>query len=255
MQKQSAKPINLMESHARKTNSTIVPIVAMLIILLGGCTGGSTSSHRISIAPRDSTAPYDGIDISSHQGNIDWAKVGNDPYIRFVYIKATEGATYQSAHYRYNVEGARRQGFLVGSYHYVTSSSPIRDQARNFFMQATRGSQDLIPMLDVEERGNWTRSQLIDSVSLLAALVEKHYGCRPMIYSTIDFYNKNLAPHFNKYPLYVGRYSSSKPIINWDGHYTVWQFSENGIIPGIDAYVDLCHFRDDGWLDEITIKH
>lgn len=229
-------------------------VMAMATVFIVGCRDDNNTAQRTAhIAPRDSTAPYDGIDISSHQGNIDWAKVGNDPYIRFVYIKATEGATYQSPHYRYNVDGAHRQGFLVGSYHYVTSTSPIHEQARNFFMQATRNTQDLIPMLDVEERGQWTRSQLIDSVSLLANLIEKHYGCRPMIYSTIDFYNKNLAPHFNKHPLYIGRYSSSKPVINWDGKYTVWQFSENGIIPGIDAYVDLCHFTDNAWLETIVI--
>ena len=244
-----------MESEGRNRMKWL-PLV-VLMALLGGMAGcgqrGTPTSRAVHIAPRDSTAPYDGIDISSHQGDIDWAKVGNDPYIRFVYIKATEGATYQSRHYRYNVAGARRQGFLVGSYHYVTSTSPIDQQARNFFMQATRESQDLIPMLDVEERGAWSRRQLIDSVSKLAALLERHYGRKPMIYSTIDFYNKNLAPQFNKYPLYIGRYSSSKPRINWDGRYTVWQFTENGIIPGIDAYVDLCHFHDDGWLDEITL--
>ncbi|MBO7610396.1 MAG: glycosyl hydrolase family 25 [Muribaculaceae bacterium] len=241
----------------RRTNKALcaaIAIIALATVFIAGCRqNGNADSRTAHIAPRDSTAPYDGIDISSHQGDIDWAKVGNDPYIRFVYIKATEGATYQSPHYRYNLDGARRQGFLVGSYHYVTSTSPIHEQARNFFMQAPRKTQDLIPMLDVEERGQWTRSQLIDSVSLLANLIEKEYGCRPMIYSTIDFYNKNLAPHFNKYPLYIGRYSSSKPAINWDGKYTVWQFSENGIIPGIDAYVDLCHFNDEIWLDKIIL--
>ncbi len=229
--------------------------LSVALMLLAGCGHGDhgAAPSRIRIAPRDSTAPYDGIDISSHQGDIDWTKVASDPYIRFVYIKATEGATYQSSHYRFNVEGARRHGILVGSYHYITSTSPIDAQARNFTMQATRQSQDLIPMIDVEERGQWSRSQLIDSVAKLAGLLERHYGRKPMIYSTIDFYNKNLAPHFNKYPLYIGRYSSSAPQINWQGNYTVWQFTENGIIPGIDAYVDLCHYRDDGWLNEIAL--
>ena len=239
----------------RNGNRLLVPLLAVAVTLcvLAGCRGSTTPGRHTHIAPRDSTAPYDGIDISSHQGNIDWAKVAGDPYIRFVYIKATEGATYQSEHYRRNVEGAHRHGILVGSYHYVTSSSPIDAQAQNFTRQATRQSQDLIPMIDVEERGTWSRSQLIDSVAKLAQLLEHHYGRKPMIYSTIDFYNKNLAPHFNKHPLYIGRYSSQAPAINWEGNYTVWQFTENGIIPGIDAYVDLCHYRPDGWLDEIAL--
>lgn len=241
-----------------RTSYGFLLVLALLTSMLPSCTSNSArgeGSKHAHIAPRDSTAPYDGIDISSHQGDIDWAKVASDANIRFVYIKATEGATYQSSHYRRNVEGARRHGILVGSYHYVTSTSAIADQAHNFFMQATRHTQDLIPMLDVEERGSWSRIQLIDSVSKFADMVEKHYGRKPMIYSTIGFYNKNLAPHFNKYPLYIGRYSSAEPVVNWQGRYTVWQFTENGIIPGIDAYVDLCHCHDGGWLDEIAMVH
>ena len=57
----------------------------------------------------------------------------------------------------------------------------------------------------------------------------------------------------NKHKLYIGRYSNSEPEINWEGEYTIWQYSENGIIPGIDAYVDLCRFRKDGWLEEILL--
>ncbi|MBQ7691521.1 MAG: glycoside hydrolase family 25 protein [Muribaculaceae bacterium] len=239
----------------RNGNSLLLPLFAVVVVLsvVAGCSGSATTDTRTHIAPRDSTAPYDGIDISSHQGNIDWDKVASDPYIRFVYIKATEGATYQSEHYSRNVRGAHRHGILVGSYHYVTSTSPIDAQAQNFTSQATKQTQDLIPMIDVEDRGAWSRSQLIDSVAKLASLLERHYGRKPMIYSTIDFYNKNLAPHFNKYPLYIGRYSSQAPAINWEGRYTVWQFTENGIIPGIDAYVDLCHYRPNGWLDEIVL--
>ena len=238
-----------------RSANRVLPIIVIIMALLCACGSkdSASASRRTHIAPRDSTAPYDGIDISSHQGDIDWAKVASDPHIRFAYIKATEGATYQSSHYRHNVTGARHHGILVGSYHYLTSTSGIDDQARNFFMQATPHTQDLIPMIDVEERGSWSRSQLIDSVAKLASLFERHYGRKPMIYSTIDFYNKNLAPHFNKYPLYIGRYSSSEPVINWQGRYTVWQFTENGIIPGIDAYVDLCHYHDDGWLNEIAL--
>ena len=182
----------------RNGNSLLLPLFAVVVVLsvVAGCSGSATTDTRTHIAPRDSTAPYDGIDISSHQGNIDWDKVASDPYIRFVYIKATEGATYQSEHYSRNVRGAHRHGILVGSYHYVTSTSPIDAQAQNFTSQATKQTQDLIPMIDVEDRGAWSRSQLIDSVAKLASLLERHYGRKPMIYSTIDFYNKNLAPHF-----------------------------------------------------------
>ncbi len=234
------------------------PLLAHLLlatVLLCSCQNGShkAGGKRPVVPPRNVEAKYDGIDISSHQGYIDWAKVSSDKDIRFVYIKATEGATYRSPHYAHNITQARRYGLLVGSYHYLTPTSPIDQQFENYSKFAIKSVQDLIPMLDVEVRGDWSRSQLIDSVSKFCQLVENHYGVQPMIYSTMGFYNKNLTPHFNKHHLYIGRYSSTEPEINWEGEYTIWQYSETGIIPGIDAYVDLCRYRSDGWLDEILL--
>jgi len=228
-------------------------LVALCLLCACHNTGDAVSNGGPQVAARNLDAPYDGIDISSHQGHIDWDKVSSDENIRFVYIKATEGATYRSPHYGYNVTQAHQHGILVGSYHYLTSTSSVDAQFENFAHFALRTTQDLIPMLDVEVRGNWSRSQLIDSVAKFCTLAERHYGSKPMIYSTMGFYNKNLAPHFNKYPLYIGRYSSKQPVINWEGSYTIWQYSETGIIPGIDAYVDLCRYRQGGWLDEIVL--
>ena len=229
-------------------------VALVLLMMLCSCRPEQArASGPRHVAPRDTSAAYDGIDISSHQGEIDWAKVSSDKNIRFVYIKATEGATYHSPHYALNVTQARRHGLLVGSYHYLTSTSSVDQQFDNFSNYALKSVQDLIPMLDVEVRGNWSRSQLIDSVSKFCNLIERHYGVQPMIYSTMGFYNKNLTPHFNNRHLYIGRYSNSEPEINWEGEYTIWQYSESGIIPGIDAYVDLCRYRKDGWIDEILL--
>ena len=236
-----------------------LPVLALMVLmdlmaLLSACQGSinhNASSRKV--APRNADAQYDGIDISSHQGFIDWEKVSSDKDIRFVYIKATEGSTYRSPHYAHNFTQARRYGLLVGSYHYLTTTSPVTEQFENFSKFALKPTQDLIPMLDVEVRSGWSRSQLIDSVDKFCELTERHYGVQPMIYSTMGFYNKNLAPHFNKHHLYIGRYSNADPEINWEGEYTIWQYSETGIIPGIDAYVDLSRFHDGVWVNDILL--
>ena len=231
-----------------------LPVMTLVAVITCSCRNiNDKATIDREVPVRNTEAHYDGIDISSHQGRIDWEKVSSDKDIRFVYIKATEGTTYRSPHYSTNITEARHRGLLAGSYHYLTSTSSINDQFENFSKYALRSIQDLIPMLDVEVRGNWSRSQLIDSVEKFCVLVEKHYGVQPMIYSTMGFYNKNLSPYFNDHHLYIGRYSTSEPQINWEGNYTIWQYSETGIIPGIDAYVDLCRYRRDGWLDEILL--
>lgn len=246
-----------MTRQVHTATTTLRPLLALLALALTlSCKGPDArmgGGSQREVPPRNQEAKYDGIDISSYQGYIDWGKVSSDKDIRFVYIKATEGATYHSPHYAHNITQARRYGLLVGSYHYLTSSSSIDEQFNNFSTYALRDVQDLMPMLDVEVRGSWSRSQLIDSVNKFCDLVEDHYGVQPMIYSTMGFYNKNLTPYFNKHKLYIGRYSNSEPEINWEGEYTIWQYSESGIIPGIDAYVDLCRYRKDGWIDEILL--
>ena len=129
-------------------------VLAMSLLQACNAPGASHQGTAREVPPRNAEAKYDGIDISSHQGFIDWAKVSSDKNIRFVYIKATEGATYRSPHYAHNITQARRYGLLVGSYHYLTSSSSIDEQFQNFSTYALRSVQDLVPMLDVEVRGD-----------------------------------------------------------------------------------------------------
>lgn len=229
-------------------------LLGVMILALTTCNDSAGSKSARDVKPRREGALIDGIDVSSHQGDINWEKVTANDDIRFAYIKATEGETYQSPHYVYNVKEGQRCGLLVGSYHYLSTTSPIQQQFDNFVRTVSQARQDLIPMIDVEDRGEWSRGQLIDSLTVLADMLEQHYKKKPMIYSTMDFYNQNLSPQFNKYPLYIGRYSNTKPNISWEGDYTIWQFSEDGIMAGINVYVDLCRFHPDHDLAELLLN-
>ena len=60
----------------------------------------------------------EGIDVSHYQGEIDWQEVVRNEQISYVYIKATEGASLVDEYYLQNLEGARRVGLSVGSYHF-----------------------------------------------------------------------------------------------------------------------------------------
>ena len=88
-----------------------------------------------------------GIDISHHNGKIDWGIV---PSVDFVYIKATEGATYIDPMYNVNLKGARSRKYKVGAYHYFRTSSSATKQFENFKKQVKRTDVDLIPVVDVD---------------------------------------------------------------------------------------------------------
>lgn len=229
-------------------------IGAFAALLLSAAVAGCGAETGDSVAPRvRGRLDYQGIDLSSHQGLVDWNKVAADTNIHFAYIKATEGATYHSPHHDYNVRHARRNGILVGSYHFFSTTSPVADQVENFTTHVAPDSQDLLPMIDVERIGDLSRRQLQDSVLLMARALERIYGRKPIIYSTLEFYNTWLVPQFNDFPLYIGRYATVEPQIHWQGRYTVWQFSEQGVVPGIDRYVDLCRLRPGVTINDLKL--
>lgn len=181
-----------------------------------------------------------GIDVSHHNGKINWGQL---PDVEFVYVKATEGATYVDPMYQQNIKGARAKKLRVGAYHYFRTTSSVQKQFENYKEHVKKSDIDLIPMVDVEECKKWSTVQLQDSLMRFIQLVKSHYGKAPMIYSVNTFYNKYCAPKFNNYYLMIGRYGNDKPFIKGKGTYTIWQKSQIGRIAGISKNVDIDIFH------------
>lgn len=185
-----------------------------------------------------------GIDVSHHQGDIDWKKVKKaEPKLAFVYIKCTEGKSYVDPMFRKNAEEAEAVGYKVGAYHYFRMTSGSHEQFYNFKAQMDSVHIDLIPMVDVERSDGKPKKELQDSLKVLLDLLENAYGKKPMIYGTNRSYNELCAPEFNHYPLYIGRYGTNKPVVTGPSHYTIWQYSESARIPGIPKPVDMCRMH------------
>ena len=66
---------------------------------------------RLNNPPAD-RFPVQGIDVSHHQGVVDWERVASNRAIRFVYIKASEGGDFRDASVTENWDGARRAGLV-----------------------------------------------------------------------------------------------------------------------------------------------
>lgn len=191
-----------------------------------------------------------GIDVSHHNGKINWKQV---PDVEFVYIKATEGATYVDPMYQQNIKGARAKKLRVGAYHYFRTTNSVQKQFENYKKHVKKSDIDLIPMVDVEECKKWSTVQFQDSLMRFIQLVKSYYGKAPMIYSVNTFYNRYCAPRYNKYYLMIGRYGSEEPFIKGRGTYTIWQKSQTGKLAGIPKNVDIDIFREGVQIDDILL--
>jgi lysozyme len=204
----------------------------------------------------DNKAIY-GIDISHHQGIISWYEVkdweGNE--IKFVYIKATEGATNIDTMYSRNMAEARKFQFLVGSYHYFRTTSSPQEQFDNFKKVVQKDSQDLIPLVDVEEKKNWDDKVFHKNLAQFLNLVENYFGKKPLIYSVNSFYNFNLAGKYNGYNILIGRYGKNSPNMKDKRDWSIWQFSETGRVKGIPKPVDIDVLNERFNLDSLLLNN
>lgn len=184
-----------------------------------------------------------GIDVSHHQGYIDWEMVAADGSVKFAYIKASEGTTHQDTRYDYNITEARERGIMVGSYHYFHPDVPVNEQIENFMQIITSYPQDLVPAIDIEESGDMSPQEVCDSVACFAARLQEQWHALPLIYTHQKFYNDYLQDNFNKYPLWIARYGFFffKPYPSLDDKRmpALWQYSNRGKVDGIKGRVDL----------------
>jgi lysozyme len=189
-----------------------------------------------------------GIDVSNHQGSINWPLVGamqdDGISLDFVIIKATEGVSHTDRKFERNWRGAKEAGMARGAYHFLTPSISGKEQARHFISQVKLRPGDLPPVLDVETIGFVSKERLKSRVREFLETVEKHYKIKPIIYSNAKFYDHILGPEFNNYPLWVAHYfrlNSPRIGRNW----TFWQHSERGRVNGIRGAVDFNVFEGD----------
>ena len=96
----------------KKVRNFFVLEIVILFIMATNCYALSPSSEDL----------FEGIDVSSWQGYIDYNQVKNDG-IEIVYIKASQGQNYKDPYFEINYENAKLNGLKVGVYHYLTARS------------------------------------------------------------------------------------------------------------------------------------
>ena len=184
-----------------------------------------------------------GIDISHHQGKIDWQELKDHGMIdefpvRFVMIKATEGATKVDENFEDNFYQARKYGFTRGAYHFYSVHSSAKAQAAFFMRKVKLENGDLPPVLDVEHKPkNQTDDEFKQSILQWLEIIETHYGVKPIIYTYYKFKMQYLSdPVFDDYPYWIAHYYVDQ--VEYEGKWKFWQHTDVGRLPGIKGNVD-----------------
>lgn len=189
-----------------------------------------------------------GIDISHHQGTIDWELLRNrgsvdDQPLCFVFMKATEGGDIVDRQFSRNFAAARKYGIVRGAYHFYRHATPAKQQAANFIRQVKLEAGDLPPVLDVEVKPDGVSVEdFRQGVLEWLVRVEQHYGVRPILYTYHSFRQQYMNDSvFNLYPYWIAHYYVDS--VRYQGPWAFWQYSDSGELYGIKGPVDLDIFR------------
>jgi GH25 family lysozyme M1 (1,4-beta-N-acetylmuramidase) len=195
-----------------------------------------------------------GIDVSHHQGKVDWAQVAAAGY-RFAVIRATMGVSGVDTRFAENFDGARAAGLLVSAYHLVRPEHGGSAQAGHFLNLVGGRTLDLPAVLDVELDGSnrssanpqppRSKDEIAACVREAADALEAHYDRPPIMYTARWFWNRAVAfsPDWVRYPLWVAHYGTATPAVPvpWTA-WQFWQHSATGQVPGIKGDTDLNMF-------------
>ena len=239
----------MQDANSHLTGASSGFALALMTLLLSGCGGGpplAVAGQNFSDDyPRPRDYPIHGIDVSKFQGDIDWSKVA-DSGVKFAWIKATEGGDRADARFQANWTGAKQAGIPRGAYHFVYWCRPPMEEMAFFEQNAPVEDDALPPVLDVEAtptsptcHRRLTQEGAIADMQVMLNEMERHYGKRPIIYTTLDFYQAILSDGaFMDYPIWV-RSTKHHPAVKYGPRaWHIWQYQSDARIPGIGGKVD-----------------
>lgn len=206
-----------------------------------------------------------GIDVSYHNGNLDWSVIKNAG-VEFAILRAAyrgygdEGTLLKDSKFAEYIRGAQAYGIPVGAYIYsqaITTKEAV--QEANYILNIVKNySLDLPIVFDYEfspsseGRTNlaWAEGELnktkMTNITLAFCNTIKSAGYDVMVYANKTFLNKNIDHEVIEdagYEIWLAHYTKST---DYTGDYRIWQYTSTGRIPGIADKVFDCNFMYSG---------
>ena len=214
----------------RVIKSAITLLLAGIIILASSSTAKAATPLRY------------GIDVSYHQGEIDWNAVKSSG-IQFAFVRAGSFKSGTDAFYHQNMKGAIAAGIPVGIYVYSYATTP--EMAANEGLFAVTVAKDYpvsLPIAyDIEDayHKGMSADQLQALVNSFCNTV-KAAGYYPIVYSSKNWFENRIGAV--SWDVWVAQYNSA---CSYARPYSFWQCTSSGVVPGINGRVDMnFQFKD-----------
>ena len=190
-----------------------------------------------------------GVDVSDHQGAIDWSAVASDG-VDFAFVRVgnrgyTEGALYADTRYAENIDNATSAGLDVGAYFFsqAVSVEEAREEAE-FVLRLLAGrylalpvAYDHEPVADGAGRANNMDRETLTACARAFCERLEQGGYETMIYGNSGDMARYDRADLGGRPVWFAEYDAAEPHAQFD--FAIWQYTNGGSVAGIDTAVDL----------------
>lgn len=179
-----------------------------------------------------------GIDVSSFQGTIDWAKVAKDD-VSFAFIRCGSSKMGNSGddYFNYNCRNALLNGIPIGIYYRTNAQTPeVAALEAQYVLERVKRFKITYPIaIDVEgpSIANLSRKELDANITAFCEII-KEAGYIPCIYSSTSWFRDKIGNL--PYKKWVAQYGNE---CNLEDKISFWQCTSHGKIDGIDGRVDI----------------
>ena len=187
-----------------------------------------------------------GIDISRHNGKIDWNAVKSSGVdyviIRCGYRGSSSGALITDQNFQSNIKGATAAGLKVGIYVFSQAVNEVEAvKEASLAVSLAKGYKLTYPIfIDTESSGG--RADKIDVATRTAVVnafcqTVQSAGYQAGIYASKSWFETKLSMgSVGNYRIWLAQYAAAP---TYSGRYDMWQYSSKGTISGINGKVDL----------------
>ena len=208
-----------------------------------------TSTNFKKYIAEDGSVSKVGIDVSEHQGTIDWERAASA--IDFAIIRlgyrgyGSEGKIALDGYYSANMAGATENGVPVGVYFFSQATSYEEGVAEANFVLSNLGDYNLSypivldredPMVEDARTNDLSVEQHTEAARGFLETI-RAAGYQAMMYTNRMYYALYLnLDTIYQYPIWYAQYADEP---DWPYEFNIWQYTESGEVPGISGPVDL----------------